>query len=158
MLGMWSLWGKELVNCVSIMALATASTFINEATQLLFCCAAATKARKQKILKRQSGWLQKGVNKMAKKLTTYDPAEDLASDDAMATFMAEAFETNDASYIAHALGVVARAKGMAQIAGQTGLSREQLYRSFSENGNPTLKTTLAVMKALGLDLTAKVHA
>ena len=40
----------------------------------------------------------------------------------------------------------------------TGLSREQLYRSFSENGNPTLKTTLAVMKALGLDLTAKIHA
>jgi probable addiction module antidote protein len=46
---------------------------------------------------------------------------------------------------------------MAQIAGLTGLSREQLYRSFSENGNPTLKTTLAVMKALGLDLTTKIH-
>jgi probable addiction module antidote protein len=95
---------------------------------------------------------------MTEKLTTYDPAEDLASDEAIATFMAEAFETNDASYIAHALGVVARAKGMAQIAVQTGLSREQLYRSFSENGNPTLKTTLAVMKAIGLDLTAKIHA
>ena len=75
----------------------------------------------------------------------------------MATFMAEAFETNDAGYIAHALGVVVRARGMAQIAGQTGLSREQLYLSFSESGNLTLKTTLAVMKALGLDLTAKVH-
>jgi len=50
-------------------------------------------------------------------LTTYDPAEDLPSDEAMATFMAAAFETNDAGYIAHALGVVARAKGMAQIAG-----------------------------------------
>ncbi len=95
---------------------------------------------------------------MAKKLTTYDPAEDLASDQAMATFMAEAFATSDAAYIAHALGVVARAKGMAQIAGQTGLSREQLYRSFSENGNPTLKTTIAVMKALGIELSAKVHA
>ena len=95
---------------------------------------------------------------MAKKLSIYDPAEDLASVDAIATFMAEAFQTNDASYIAHALGVVARAKGMAQIAGQTGLSREQLYRSFSENGNPTLKTTLAVMKALGIELTAKVPA
>jgi probable addiction module antidote protein len=56
---------------------------------------------------------------------------------------------------AHAPGVVARAKGMAQIAKQTGLSREQLYRSFSENGNPTLKTTMAVMKALGIELTAK---
>ncbi|MDP3389237.1 MAG: putative addiction module antidote protein [Methylococcaceae bacterium] len=94
---------------------------------------------------------------MAETLTTYDPAEDLASDEAIATFMAEAFETNDAGYIAHALGVIARAKGMTQIAGLTGLSREQLYRSFSENGNPTLKTTLVVMKALGLDLTAKIH-
>ena len=95
---------------------------------------------------------------MTEKLTTYDPAEDLATDDAVALFMAQAFETNDAGYVAHALGVMARAKGMAQIAGQTGLSREQLYRSFSENGNPTLKTTLAVMKALGIELTAKVPA
>ena len=95
---------------------------------------------------------------MTEKLTPYDPAEDLTSEEAMAVFMTEAFQTNDAGYIAHALGVVARAKGMAQIAGQTGLSREQLYRSFSANGNPTLKTTLAVMKALGIELTAKVPA
>jgi len=45
---------------------------------------------------------------------------------------------------------------VAQIAGQTGLSREQFYRSFSAKGNPTLKTTLAVMKALGVELTAKI--
>lgn len=92
---------------------------------------------------------------MAEKLTTYDPAEDLTSDEAIAVFMAEAFESNDAGYVAHALGVVARTKGMTQIAKQTGLSREQLYRSFSENGNPTLRTTLAVMKALGIELTAR---
>ena len=95
---------------------------------------------------------------MAAELTTYDPAEDLTSDASIATFMAEAFGSGDAGYIAHALGVVARAKGMAQIATRTGLSREQLYRSFSENGNPTLKTTIAVMKALGIELAAKVHA
>ncbi len=95
---------------------------------------------------------------MAEKLTPYDPAEDLSSDEAIAIFMAEAFQTNDAGYIAHALGVVARAKGMTQIASQTGLSREQLYRSFSEHGNPTLKTTLAVMKAMGIELTARVPA
>jgi probable addiction module antidote protein len=94
---------------------------------------------------------------VAEKLTTYDPAEDLTSEKAIATFMAEAFQTEDAGYIAHALGVVARAKGMAEIASQTGLSREQLYRSFSERGNPTLKTTIAVMKALGIELTAKAH-
>ena len=93
---------------------------------------------------------------MAEKLTTYDPAEDLGSDKAIAIFMAEAFKTNDARYISHALGIVARAKGMAQIASQTGLSREQLYRSFSEEGNPTLKTTLAVMSALGIELTARL--
>ncbi len=91
----------------------------------------------------------------SEKLTSYDPAEDLQSDEGVAIFMAEAFKTNDASYISHALGVVARAKGMAQIASKTGLSREQLYRSFSEKGNPTLKTTLAVMKALGVQLTTR---
>jgi len=92
---------------------------------------------------------------MSKKLTAYDPAEDLGSDEAIAVFMAEALETNDVAYISHALGVVARAKGMTLIAAQTGLSREQLYRSFSQKGNPTLKTTLAVMGALGVQLTVK---
>ena len=91
---------------------------------------------------------------MPEVLTTYDPAEELDSDEAIAVFMAEALDTDDAGYIAHALGVVARAKGMTQIALETGLSREQLYRSFSQKGNPTLKTTLAVMRALGLKLTA----
>lgn len=96
--------------------------------------------------------------RIQEKLTKYDPAEDIGSDEAIASFMAEAFKTNDVGYISHALGVVARAKGMTQIASQTGLSREQLYRSFSEKGNPTLKTTLAVMKALGVQLTTTASA
>ncbi len=91
-----------------------------------------------------------------KKLTNYDPAEDLRSKEAVAIFLQEAFKTNDPAYIAHALGVAARARGMSQIASETGLSREQLYRSFSAKGNPTLKTTFAVMKALGIKLTAKI--
>ena len=98
---------------------------------------------------------------MSEKLTPFDPAEHLRSDQAIADFMAGAFETNDPGFIAHALGVVARVagvKGMTQIANQTGLSREQLYRSFSAGGNPTLRTTLAVMKALGIELTAKPAA
>ncbi len=93
-----------------------------------------------------------------KKAIPFDPAEYLTSDEEIAAFMEGAFETEDAGYIAHALGVVARAKGMAKIASKTGLSREQLYRSFSKEGNPTLKTTIAVMKALGIELTTKVHA
>jgi probable addiction module antidote protein len=89
------------------------------------------------------------------RLTNFDPPELLDSDEAIAVFMADAFESGDAGYIAQALGVVARAKGMSDIARETGLSREQLYRSFSARGNPTLKTTLAVMKALHIDLTAR---
>lgn len=88
---------------------------------------------------------------------SYDPASALDSAEAIEVFMADAFETGNSAYIAKALGVVARAKGMTQIANETGLSREQLYRSFSEQGNPTLKTTLVVMQALGLDMTAKLH-
>ena len=89
------------------------------------------------------------------KLTPYDPANALVDDEEIAVFMADALETGDSAYIAKALGVIARAKGMSAISQQTGLSREQLYRSFSDKGNPTLKTTLAVMKALGLGLTIK---
>jgi probable addiction module antidote protein len=99
-------------------------------------------------------WIIKRSSTM-KKLTQYDPATALVDDEEIAVFMADALETGDAAYIAKALGVVARAKGMANIAAETGLSREQLYRSFSEKGNPTLKTTLAVMKALGIELTLK---
>jgi len=94
---------------------------------------------------------------MTEKLSKYDPATALVDDEEVAAFLADALETGDAAFVAKSLGVVARAKGMAQIAVKTGLSREQLYRSFSAEGNPTLKTTLAVMKALGVDLTAKVH-
>lgn len=95
---------------------------------------------------------------MAEKFTKFDPAALLERDDDIVVFMADAFETGDAAYIAKALGIVARARGMTEIAHETGLSREQLYRSFSERGNPTLKTTLAVMRALGVDMTAKSHA
>lgn len=87
---------------------------------------------------------------MSNKLTNYDPAKALVDEEEINFFIADAFETGDAAYIAQALGIVARAKGMTKIAAETGLSREQLYRSFSEQGNPTLKNTLAVMRALGL--------
>ena len=89
---------------------------------------------------------------MAENFSPYDPADSLATYEAIEVFMADAFETGDAAHIAAALGVVARAKGMTELASKTGLSREQLYRSLSADGNPTLKTTLAVMKAIGFSL------
>ena len=57
---------------------------------------------------------------MDEMLTRYEPAEDLGSEEAIALFMAQALETNDSTYIAHALEVVARAKWMVQIAVETG--------------------------------------
>lgn len=95
---------------------------------------------------------------MAEKLTEFDPAELLKSDEAIETFLADALETGDAAHIASALGVVARAKGMTRVARETGLAREQLYKSLSATGNPTLATTLAVMKAIGFTLTGRRHA
>jgi len=84
---------------------------------------------------------------MAEIVSDYDSAEDLTSPEAIATFVNEALGTDDAAYIAHALGVVARAKEMAGVAEPSELASE---------GNPTLKTTLTVMKALESSLTAAV--
>ncbi len=91
---------------------------------------------------------------MSKTLSTFDAAATLRDPEAIAEYMAAAFETRDPGYISHALGVVARAKGMSEIAHASGLSREHLYRSFSDKGNPTLKSLLAVMDALGVRLSA----
>ena len=92
---------------------------------------------------------------MVKLAHKFDAAAVLDSDEAIAEYMAAAFETEDAAFIADAVGVVARARGMSDIARESGLSREQLYRSFSASGNPTLKSMLAVMKALGVKVTAE---
>lgn len=87
-------------------------------------------------------------------LPRFDATKYLDDDEAIAVYLSEALKSGDQAFIAHALGDVARAKGMAQIAEETGLAREQLYRSFSESGNPTLKTLLAVIKTFGLELSA----
>ena len=95
---------------------------------------------------------------MAEKFTDFDPAELLKTDKAIEAFISDALESGDARIIASAMGVAARAKGMTTIARKTGLAREQLYKSLSENGNPTLETTMAVLKALGFEITGKRNA
>ena len=95
---------------------------------------------------------------MGEKLHAFDPAAMLRTDEAVEVFLRDAFETGDAGHIAASLGVAARAKGMTQVARATGLAREQLYRSLSADGNPTLETMLAVMKALGFELSGRRRA
>ncbi len=91
---------------------------------------------------------------MTLKTTTFDPAEYLEDDDVLAEYLTDAIETQDAAYIAHSLGVVARAKGMSKIARDADVSRESLYRALSAKGNPEFGTVLKVVSALGLKLTA----
>lgn len=84
----------------------------------------------------------------------FDPAEMLDSPEAQADFLSQALATGDLSEVSHALGIVARAHGMTDVARTTGLGRESLYKSLSEGGKPEFGTVLKVMGALGLKLAA----
>ncbi len=94
----------------------------------------------------------------AKKTTTttrsYDAARYLKSEEQMAAYLEAAFEDGDPQVVAAALGNIARAKGMAQIARDAGLSRESLYKALSPGGNPEMATFLKVVRALGIHLHA----
>lgn len=92
------------------------------------------------------------------KFSRYDVTEYLKSKEEFAAYLGACMEDagDDAAYVAAALGDVARARGMVQLAKDTGISREGLYKTLSHDGNPSLATVLKVIKALGLKLTAKV--
>ena len=86
------------------------------------------------------------------KTTPYDVAEYLRTPEEMAAYLDTWLEEapDDPSGIARALGDIARAKGMSQVAKDAGLSRESLYRALSSEGNPSFATVLKVAKALGV--------
>ena len=87
---------------------------------------------------------------MALKTARWDASEFLDSDESIAAYLNAAFEDGDPGFIAASIGHVAKAKGMSQIARESGLSRENLYRALSGNGNPELSTMTKVMQALGM--------
>ena len=89
---------------------------------------------------------------MALKTTLFDLADYLKDDAAIAVYLEDAMETNDPKFIARAIGDVARARGMTDIAKASGLSRESLYKALSGDGNPEFATMLRVLNALGLRL------
>ena len=88
------------------------------------------------------------------KTRPWDIVESLDTDERIAAYLEAALEENDAPLIAAALGDIARAKGMSEIARQTGLGRESLYKALSPEGNPEFSTVLKVIRALGLRLHA----
>lgn len=88
------------------------------------------------------------------KTRPFDPAEYLDDSESIAAYMSDALESDDPAFVADALGVVARARGMSEVARKAGVSRESLYRSLSQDGNPEFGTVLRVIRALGLRLSA----
>lgn len=103
--------------------------------------------------------MTQAVRKKAAKVKTsaYDVAEHLRTPEEMAAYLDAWLEDapDDVSGIARALGDIARAKGMTQVAKDAGLSRESLYRALSQDGNPSFATVLKVARALGVRLHAQ---
>jgi probable addiction module antidote protein len=89
------------------------------------------------------------------KTRLWDPVDHLETEEDQLLYLEAAFQEGDAALIAAALGDIARARGMTEVARRTGLGRESLYKALSMNGNPQLDTVLRVMDALGLRLHAK---
>ena len=94
---------------------------------------------------------------MVIKTTRWDPAESLKNDEDIQLYLEACLEEagDDPAFIVHALGVIARAKNMSQLARDTGLTREGLYKALSPEGNPTFATIAKVTKALGLQITVQ---
>lgn len=92
------------------------------------------------------------------KTTKFDPAEHLDTEEVQAELISEALETGDAKFIAHAIGTVARARGMTKLSKDSGVTRESLYRALSVEGDPRLSTLTSVLSALGIGLRAEVKA
>ena len=85
----------------------------------------------------------------------FEPDKYFKSPAARAHLIADAMASGDAGYIADALGIVARWRGMSNLAESTGLNRQALYSALSADGNPTLNTVLKVLDALDLELTVR---
>jgi probable addiction module antidote protein len=92
--------------------------------------------------------------------TPYDVAEHLRTPEELATYLEACIEEadGDAAFIAKALGDIARAQGMTQVARDSGLSRESLYKALSGERSPSFDTILKVVSALGLKLSAAVRS
>ena len=87
------------------------------------------------------------------KTTRWDSADHLETAEDIAACLEAVFDDGDPALINHALGVVARAKGMTEIAQRAGMGRQSLYKALSAAGHPEFSTLLTVVRALGLKLT-----
>ena len=92
---------------------------------------------------------------MKVKTRRFDAVDYLGTEQRQAAYIAMALESGDAEFVRDALGLVARARGMAQIAKSAGLNRESLYKALGDAGNPEFDTVMRIVRALGLTLSAR---
>lgn len=92
---------------------------------------------------------------MKSKTTRFDASAYLNTEERQVAYIAAALESGDADFVRDALGLVARARGMAEIAREAGLNRESLYKALGKSGNPEFSTVLRIMRALGLTLSTQ---
>jgi probable addiction module antidote protein len=88
------------------------------------------------------------------KTTRFDAADHLDTEERQIAYIAASLESGDADSVRDALGLVARARGMGEIAKKAGLNRESLYKALGETGNPEFGTVMRIVRALGLTLSA----
>lgn len=99
--------------------------------------------------------MKKKSTKPSRKLLPFDAARYLTDDDAVAEYLNAVLETGNLDHLLLALGDIARARGMAQVAKDTGLGRESLYKALAPGAKPRFDTVLKVARALGVKLTAQ---
>ena len=90
-----------------------------------------------------------------RKTTRFDAVDCLDTEERRVAYIAAALETGDADFVRDALGLVARARGMGEIAKIAGLNRESLHKARGETGNPEFSTVMRIVRALGLTLSAR---
>src|SRR6266699_3118367 len=99
-----------------------------------------------------------GGDIVMRKTTRFDAADYLDSEERQVAYITAALETGDADFVRDALGIVARARGMGEIAKNAGLNRESLYKALGETGNPEFGTVMRIVRALRLTLSARPAA
>jgi probable addiction module antidote protein len=90
------------------------------------------------------------------KTTRFDATDYLDTEERQVAYISAALESGDADFVRDALGLVARARGMAEIAKSAGLNRESLYKALGQSGNPEFGTVMRIVSALGLTLSARL--
>ena len=127
--------------------------YVQHGVSIVILLCAGDKRTQQRDIKSSPGTCGRTV---MTRTTRFDAADYLDSEERQIAYITAALETGDADFVRDALGLVARARGMGEIAKSAGLNRESLYKALGESGNPEFGTVMRVLQAMGLTLSARL--